>query len=83
VFGNQEDLIIRYVSAGFIIIYIFTLWYFFKTETEPKKRFLAMIGLILTGVAASGVYAEALALLALGLVLLLIRMASARMVSRS
>lgn len=72
-FGNQEDLIIRYVSAGFIIIYLFTLWYFYQMETDVLKRFLAMIGLILTGIAASGVITESFALLILGVVLLAIR----------
>lgn len=82
VFGNEEDLIIRYVSAGFIIIYIFTLWYFLMSSPDSNKRFLAVIGLILTCVAVSGVFIQVFALCTLGLILLCIRKTIALVIVR-
>jgi amino acid efflux transporter len=55
-YGNQEDLIIRYVSAGFILIYLTTLIYYFFNS----KSLLTLIAIIMTLLAASGVYVETL-----------------------
>ncbi|MDP8079248.1 APC family permease [Phocoenobacter skyensis] len=72
-FGNQEDLIIRYSSAGFITIYIIVQWYFFKLEKARKERFLALVGLIFTLLAASGLYFEVMLWIVMGFALWAIR----------
>lgn len=60
VFGNQEDLIIRFVSAGFILIYLLTLYFFFQKLTSFSARLMSALAIAITLLAASGLYLEVL-----------------------
>lgn len=73
IFGSYEDQIIQFVSAGFIIIYAITLWYFFCRTEVKSERVLALLGLLFTLLAASGLFFEVLALILAGAVIWLFR----------